>query len=521
MAKKKEEDSQFLDASIEQQLVTALTIQPGYFGAVQKIFPHSSVFQDEPSRLVYETISDLHQEGAEIRSLAIFQRLRAVGKFSIVSKAGMSLREGPFIPSTSKEIIDTAEAVMSNYRRGLVNEFLYKLSTDLGSNKSDQELTDYVFKCYQALALSGNAKYEKTSREANDEALAQLEKNMQKYRSGGITGVPTGSKKIDDMTGGWQNDSVIVLAGRPAMGKTSCAIDFMLAAAQSGVPCGFISMEMGAKELKFRQWANYTNIPYSRMRKGEISNDELVRLQNAASEISKLPIWYIDDVDVKDIVKLTAVVSEWKRKYKLGMLFVDYIQYLESDEFRNYNDTQRINHVMKQVKTLNRNLEIPIMALAQLNRDTEARGNPRPSLADLKGSGQIEQDASIVIGLFNPMYYLRQGKKLYDEAEGEEAKVEFEENAYLYYFMKFRDGEIQRVDRYANLATCRFSDYRHMGKEQAATLSFEKSSSPEQQAHNFATNKIFDVVKPASSFSEGPELPFDINDIDTNEEPPF
>lgn len=499
----------FSDIYAEQMLVTAMVNSPEYIPIVLKNITGPEVFMDEASRVSFEVIMDLYNDGAEIRPMSMFQRLRVHQKWAIVKAAHLSYSYNDMMPKGPAAMEEAAHGLLSAHRRyhaWKLNEQLFQM---LKSDVSDEAINKQVEDTLAILTKSAAAKYEKTSAEAIKGALVKIDNNIQKYRSGKLTGVNTGSAKINKLTSGWQKDQVIVLAGRVAMGKTSAAIDFLVAAAEDGNPCGFISMEMGAEELQNRLIANKTNIPYQRMISGELSDEELIRIQNAGEEIAKLPIYYIDDVDVKDTARCSAVVAEWKRKYGIEFLIIDYIQYLET-EAKHLNDTQRVTAVMKEIKSMNRRLEIPIMALAQLSRGTEGRGDPRPTLADLKDSGQIEQDASIVIGLFNPIYYQRSGKAIYDELESDETtKVEFDENAYLYYFLKFRNGKVTRVDRYANLATCRFSDYKHMNKQADAagqiSLDVSKPMLPlEQQAHDFARNKTINDLPIDGSFEEPP-----------------
>ena len=242
-------------------------------------------------------------------------------------------------------------------------------------------------------------------------------------------------------------------------GKTSCGLDFALAAAEQGFGVGFFSIEMDSEQLNFRLAAAKTGIKYSDMIKGTLSDEEFVKIQTALSAIAKLPIYYYDDPSISQVDKLSSVATEWCRKRDVKLIFIDYIQYLQALK-TSTTIVQQISAVSMAIKSLQRKLKIPVIALAQLSRAVESRADRRPIMEDLRESGQLEQDASIIIGLFNPDYYLRKGVKLDDELNHNQP---FPERMYCYYMLKSRNGAHYRVDRYADIATNRFSDTDSLG----------------------------------------------------------
>lgn len=446
----------------ERMLVTALTVWPEHLTQIMKIIPFDDIFQDQGSRYVYSALRELYIEKMEIRSLTVHGLIKKRGQGDIIKRDKISLSHTEMLPRGYEQIRDAAEGILSQYRRKVAREFAMKVNGQLYSDKiNDTEIADYIYKAYEAMTLTGGTSFEKTSWDASKEALEDIDKAMRLYQSGEISGVSWGSKKLNEAVGGMQDDQVIVIAGRPGMGKTACAVDVALEAARSGVAVGYVSMEMPAKRIKYRMAARYTNIEYKRMRKGNISTAEYEQLMQALSDIGKLPIFYFDDTEIRNVKKLEAIATEWARIKGIGLLIIDYVQYLEDDNL-NLTDTARVTKVSKSIKKLQRNLKIPIIGLAQLNRMSENRGDPRPKVSDLKDSGQLEQDASIVIGLFNPAFYTRMGMTIYDELN-ENPEQEFEENAYIYYVLKNRDGDVCRVDRYARLGTNTFSDYDDLG----------------------------------------------------------
>lgn len=446
--------SEFVDIYQERLLVTALAQKPDMISAVQKIIPDAGVFQDRAAQVAYESMIELYNAGEFVRPLSIMQRVRAKGGFAAMREAKLSLEYHEMVPTSSSEILDSAEGVLSLYRRYKANEHNQRLNVLLRDSEDDTELAETIYKSYEALTLSGAKKSEKTAMEAVKESLEGINEAMAQHKAGGIIGVTTGSRKLDEYTGGWMDDQLIILAGRPGMGKTACALDMALAAARSGVGVGFFSMEMPAKQLINRLAANLSGIYLSKIRKGQLDMEEYKRVEHALGEITKLPFIFYDDTASKDVRRLESIATEWKRVHGVGLIIIDYLQYLEIKGHTKGYD--RVTEVTKAIKTMQRNLKLPVIALAQLSRDTEKRSDPRPKDSDLKESGQIEQDASIIIGLFNPAYYEAKGVTLYDEMEAE--GTPFRKNAYCLYLLKNRDGEVARVDRYANLGINKFSD---------------------------------------------------------------
>lgn len=447
----------------ERLMVTSLAHYPQHLSMVMKIIPVDEVFQDQACRVVYQSLKELYIEKLEIKPQTVIANVKKRGFFDLLKKEKLSLSFSEMMPNTEQGVREQAQGILSQYRRTLTRDVFKEIGSLIYSdNLEDNQIAEKIMKSYEAMTLTGGKSLEKTSKDATREALADIDKAMRLHMSGKISGVSWGSKKMDKAIGGMQDDQVIVIAARPGMGKTAVAVDIALQAAREGTPVGYISMEMPAKRIKYRMAASYTGIPYSRMRKGEISMDEYKQLENALSDIGRLPIYYFDDTETRNIAHLEAVATEWARVRGIGLLVIDYVQYLEAEN-GNLTDTARVTKVSKSIKKMQRNLGIPIIGLAQLNRGSEGRGDPRPQLSDLKDSGQLEQDASLVIGLFNPVYYTRMGMDIKDELN-ENPDAPFEDGAYVYYVRKHRDGEVCRIIRYAELSTNRFSDHDDVGK---------------------------------------------------------
>ncbi len=258
------------------------------------------------------------------------------------------------------------------------------------------------------------------------EALKQsLEMAAAAYaRDGGLSGLATGLDDLDRMMGGLQPSDLIILAGRPGMGKTALATSMAYHVAKSYRPgeadaegnvkpaeggiVAFFSLEMSAEQLATRIISAEAEIPSNMIRKGEISPDDFQRLQEVAAQIDRVPL-FIDDTGGLTVNQLAARARRIKRQHGLDMIVVDYLQLLSGSSRRaQENRVQELTEITTSLKALAKELNVPILALSQLSRQVEAREDKRPQLSDLRESGSIEQDADVVLFIFREEYYLKQ-----------------------------------------------------------------------------------------------------------------
>jgi replicative DNA helicase len=220
-----------------------------------------------------------------------------------------------------------------------------------------------------------------------------------------VTGVGTGFFELDDVTGGFQAGQLIILAARPSMGKTAFALNICEdAAVQNQVATLFISLEMGHLELGERLLWSRARVDSGKLRTGHnLGTRELTALGKVIGELSTAPI-FIDDTSSRNMLQITASARRLKRRQNLGLIVLDYIQLVDSDDSRDSRQEQ-IAKISRRLKTLARDLEVPVIALSQLNRAVENREDRRPRMADLRESGAIEQDADMVVLLHRPEYY--------------------------------------------------------------------------------------------------------------------
>lgn len=240
-------------------------------------------------------------------------------------------------------------------------------------------------------------------------------------RAGGLSGISTGLRDVDQRMGGLQRSDLLVLAGRPAMGKTSLAtnIAFNIAKAWRGERqedgsiksvdggiVGFFSLEMSADQLATRIVAEQSSISSYKIRQGRITEGDFARLTDVAAQIEKLPL-YIDQTGGISIAQLMARARRLKRQKGLDVLFIDYLQLLSGSSKNSQNRVQELTEITTSLKALAKELNVPIIALSQLSRQVENRDDKRPQLSDLRESGSIEQDADVVMFVYREEYYLK------------------------------------------------------------------------------------------------------------------
>jgi replicative DNA helicase len=221
-----------------------------------------------------------------------------------------------------------------------------------------------------------------------------------------ITGVPTGFPVLNELTSGFQPSDLIIIAGRPSMGKTAFALNIAKhAAVDGGVPSAIFSLEMAKEQLALRMLCSEAKVDAHRLRGGFLSESDWPRLTQAAGILSEAPI-FIDDTPALTVLEMRAKSRRLKVEHNIGLIIVDYLQLMRGRAFSDKRE-QEISEISRSLKALAKEMNVPIVALSQLNRRVEDRGDKRPQLADLRESGAIEQDADVIIFLYRDEVYNR------------------------------------------------------------------------------------------------------------------
>ncbi len=225
-------------------------------------------------------------------------------------------------------------------------------------------------------------------------------------RGGGMNGVPTGFADLDGLTNGLHSGQMVVVAARPAVGKSTLALDIARAAAiKSTIPTCFFSLEMGRNEITMRLLSAEARVPLHHMRTGKMTDDDWNRLARRMGEVSTAPL-FIDDSPNMSMMEIRAKCRRLKQRHNLGLVIVDYLQLMSSGKRVESRQTE-VSEFSRSLKLLAKELEVPVIALSQLNRGPEQRTDKRPMLSDLRESGSIEQDSDLVILLHREDVYDR------------------------------------------------------------------------------------------------------------------
>ncbi|MBL54790.1 MAG: replicative DNA helicase [SAR116 cluster bacterium] len=243
---------------------------------------------------------------------------------------------------------------------------------------------------------------------------------------GHLSGVSTGLTGLNNLLGGLHKSDLLVLAGRPAMGKTALATNIAFHAAtttrtdETAVPVAFFSLEMSAEQLGIRILAERSGLDSENIRRGRMNDREFLSLVEASEQIAKAP-FYIDDTPALSVSQMASRARRLKRTKGLGLIVVDYLQLLQAQiGSRPENRVQEISNISRSLKSLAKELDVPVLALSQLSRAVEQREDKHPNLADLRESGSIEQDADVVMFVYREEYYLNKGEPEQKENETQE-----------------------------------------------------------------------------------------------------
>ena len=268
----------------------------------------------------------------------------------------------------------------------------------------------------------------------------------------GIVGVPTGLRDLDDKLGGLHQSDLIIIAGRPSMGKTSLATNIAFNAAQKLQESGkrssiaFFSLEMSSEQLSTRIISEQARISSNDIRRGRISDDQFDKFLETSKNISELPL-YIDETPAITIAALSNRARRIKRLFGLDMIIVDYIQLMRGTTFNKDGRVQEISQITQGLKAIAKELAVPVVALSQLSRQVEQRDDNKPLLSDLRESGSIEQDADVVMFVYREAYYLSRKEPRAATVEHAEWQAKMNEVAHLAQLIigKQRHGPIGNI----------------------------------------------------------------------------
>jgi replicative DNA helicase len=407
----------------EQALLGAILINNEAYDRVSGFLEPHHFFEPLHGR-IFETAVRLIQSGKQATPITLktyFEREEAVGELTAPQYLGRLAAHATTVINAhdyGRTIYDLA------VRRDLINigEDMVTLAYDTPVDAPPESQIEEAEARLYSLAEKG--KYGSGFHTFGEATTGAIEMASRAYeRSGGLSGLSSGLQDLDRYMGGLQNSDLLILAGRPSMGKTALAtnIAFNVAKAyrpvtnpngeveaQDGAVVGFFSLEMSSEQLATRIISEQAEIPSEKIRRGMITEEDFHRLVQTSQELQSLPL-YIDHTGGLTIAQLTARARKLKRQKGLGFLVIDYLQLLSGSGRRGSESSrvQEITEITTGLKALAKELNIPVLALSQLSRQVENRDDKRPQLSDLRESGSIEQDADVVMFVFREEYYVQ------------------------------------------------------------------------------------------------------------------
>jgi len=389
-----------LDA--ERAVIGALMLDNNAIGeALSILSPDGHDFYHTAHRLTFRAALELIDKGTVADMVTISETLQSRGE---LDKIG-----GPvFIV----EIIDAAiSAANVKYyaeivknkaiERMIIAESSRLISAVYSPTGDTQEVLSEAQRTILSLSLARGKNTIHTSRDLARQTFSTIET---RHKQGGtITGLPSGIRDLDALTLGLHPGELIIIAGRPGMGKSALAGNIAMHNTLNGVPVLLFSLEMPAESLMTRFLSGMSNIDSRQLRRGFIHNDQWPRLANAASRIGLAPLFIDDKVDITP-AEVRAKARRLKAEHGLGLLIIDYIQLMRVPG-RHDTREQAVAEISRTLKAIARELEIPVIGLSQLNRQVDGRSNKRPMLSDLRESGAIEQDADVIAFIYRDEVY--------------------------------------------------------------------------------------------------------------------
>ena len=390
---------------LEQSVIGTLIMEPDRLTEVVGILSPES-FCDDRNSFIYKTLIEMFDQNTPVDLYNVGKRCNGSPLFK--GRAGtLYASECTCKVGSGVNLLFQAQIIQQRYIARLLMYAGSKISTLAGDDTKDvADVLDESNKLIDKInALSCGSSAGQSLRDSLTESLKLAEQRQAAYLGGSPTGIPTGISDLNRLTGGWRGAQLIILAARPAMGKTALMLHFAKSAALNGTPVCIFSLEMSHVSLSDRLLLSECEVEVNRFRNGDLSGDDWRQLNEASAQLEKLPI-HVDDNAVVSMRYIKTRCHILKKQGKCGLIMIDYLQLADtSTKERNRNREQEIAQASRQAKIIAKELDVPVVLLSQLSRECEKRADKQPQLSDLRESGAIEQDADVVGFIFRPAYY--------------------------------------------------------------------------------------------------------------------
>ena len=397
------------DEDAEQAVLgSMLTDNDAVMAAVEVL--KEDAFYREDNKIIYQAILNLYSKSEPIDIITLKDELESMGKFEQVGGFEYLASLPDKVPTTAnvQKYIKIVEekSVLRNLIK-TANEII-----ELGYNPTEdvEDIMDGAEKKIFDIMQSKNTKSYTPIKDVLVESFTNLEKLYNQKQH--VTGVPTQFYDLDDKTAGLHGSELILVAARPAMGKTAFALNIATnAALRANVPVAIFSLEMSKDQLVNRMLCSEAMVDSNKVRTGKLDEEDWTKLAEAIGPLSEAGV-YIDDTPGISVMEIRTKCRKLKMEKNIGLVVIDYLQLISGSNKRNGSREQEISEISRSLKVLAKELNVPVIALSQLSRAVEQRDDHRPMLSDLRESGAIEQDADIVMFLYRDDYYNKESAEV-------------------------------------------------------------------------------------------------------------
>lgn len=392
---------------LEEAVLGAILLEKDKLSDVLEVLTSPDCFYVDAHQRIFSAIRRLPEKGQVVDLLTVTEELRRSDELELVGGAYFLTKLTMSVVS-SAHVIAHARIVMEKYIQRELIRICGNMITNAYEDKTD--VFDLLDKAEADMFEISNNFLRKNYSSMQDIIVETIEQISQaREQKDDITGVPSGFPSLDAITGGWQPSDLIILAARPAVGKTAFALNLAMNAAMAPhKPKGvaIFSLEMGNTQIVKRMLSAVTEVRLENISRGRMEDYEFTQLTQRMEPLAKAPI-FIDDQAGLNIFELRAKCRRLKTKNDIGMIIIDYLQLMQGSD-KAGNREQEISKISRELKMLAKELNVPVLALSQLSRAVETRGGDKgkiPQLSDLRESGAIEQDADMVMFIYRPEYY--------------------------------------------------------------------------------------------------------------------
>jgi len=425
---------------VEKAILGALIIDARAIDRVIESI-HPEYFYFPYHQTIYQAISSLYTAAKPIDFLSLKTKLQEMGKLKEIGGAA-------YLVELTENITSAANIEMHALilKEKFIRRELIQVGQNMQNNGYDETVNTFeaVDKAEQEVFQISRHSINQAARPIDEIAHEVMQNLKELSTSDKLPGIPSGYPSLDELTAGWQRGDLIIIAARPSMGKTAFALNLASNMAFANkYPVAYFSLEMTGDQLLKRILARETLIPAEKFRRGGFSEAEEKKLAEKIGYIQNNPYLYINDESMLSIFELRAQARRLKQQYGIEVIIVDYLQLMHaSDKMKPGNREQEISTISRNLKSLAKELDIPIIALSQLSRKVEDRASgdkahKRPMLSDLRESGAIEQDADIVAFIYRPEVY---GLEFWDDGQETPAEGEME-----LFIAKHRNGRTGKL----------------------------------------------------------------------------